>query len=79
MTRHADDGLGAGTGSEAARDADRLIREGRAGLVGALEQARGALGEGAGLRRRVTGWTVPLVAAGVGLIAAVAIRRYFRR
>jgi hypothetical protein len=58
--------------------ADREIAARRAGLTASLAEARGALRHDTGWRS-VAGWTGPLLAAGLGLVSALAIRRFLRR
>jgi hypothetical protein len=56
----------------------RQIANHRAELVDALAAARGAVREGTG-GRLVGRFTIPLLAAGLGLVAALGIRRFLRR
>ena len=57
---------------------DREIAHSRSELAASLAEARGVVREIAGLRN-VAGFTKPLLAAGLGLVAAMAIRRFFAR
>jgi hypothetical protein len=57
---------------------DRQIAVRRAGLATAFAEARGALRNDTGWRS-LAGWTGPLLAAGLGLVAAAAVRRFLRR
>lgn len=50
----------------------------RTELVQSLASARGVLRENTG-GRLLGSWTVPLVAAGLGLVTAVSLRRFLRR
>ncbi|HUP21661.1 MAG TPA: hypothetical protein VNB06_01825 [Thermoanaerobaculia bacterium] len=63
--------------SPAAEERDRNVAARRTGLVSALAEARGALREVTGGRAR-SGWTGPILAAGIGLVAAMAVRRFLR-
>ena len=57
---------------------EREIAHRRSQLVESLEAARVTLRE-ASSGRLLGAWTVPLLAAGLGLVAAMGIRRYLRR
>jgi hypothetical protein len=66
------------TGGHESERHRRQIADRRAELAQSLASARGALRENTG-GRLLGSWTGPLLAAGLGLVAAVSIRRFLRR
>jgi hypothetical protein len=78
VTERNDESASLSVRSSTLAAADRNIAASRSDLVSALDEAKGALREITG-RRSLAGWTAPLVAAGLGLVAAIAIRRFVGR